>query len=272
MEKKKIDIAVISDVHLGTFGSCANEVLTYLESIDPKMLIINGDLIDIWQFRKRYFPTSHLAVLQKIIQIAASGKTVYFIPGNHDNLIRKFGDFSIGNLHFRAELEIEINNQKVWIHHGDKYDRAVRNQSIAALGGYIYEHFILFEKGINWVLNLLGIRPIRVTKKVKAFTKQLSKKSVDFEAKAIEEAIDKQCDVMICGHTHRPQKQLIENEEQSILYLNSGDWVENLSALEFDNEKWELIYFAASQTVPKAALNAAIVKPKETGKLAFDLK
>ena len=272
MEKKKIDIAVISDVHLGTFGSRAKEVLTYLESIDPQMLIINGDLIDIWQFRKRYFPASHLAVLQKIFQIAASGKTVYFIPGNHDDLIRKFGNFSIGNLHFRNELELEINNQKVWIHHGDKYDKAIRNQRIAAFGGYIYEHFILLEKGFNWVLNLFGIRPIRVTKKVKAFTKQLSKKSVDFEAKAIEEAIEKECDIMICGHTHRPKKQEIENSDSKLLYLNSGDWVEHLSALELDKDKWELVYFAPLQAVPKVTLNTEIVQQKETGKLAFDLQ
>lgn len=278
MVSKKVEIAVISDIHLGTFGSHAEEVLTYLNSINPEMLIINGDLVDIWQFRKRYFPKSHLAVLQKIFQIAASGTTVYFIPGNHDDLIRKFGDFSIGNLHFRNELELEINNQKIWVHHGDKYDKAVRNQSIAAFGGYVYEHFILLEKGINWILNLLKIQPIRAAKKLKSFSKNMSKKSVDFEAKAIEEAMQKQCDIMICGHTHQPKKQVIENENGKVLYINSGDWVENLSALEYNNEQWQVIRFAATSpvtspiTTEKITLPTDIITPKEPKELAFDLK
>lgn len=273
MVNKKVEITVISDVHLGTFGSHAEEVLIYLDSINPEVLIINGDLVDIWQFRKRYFPKSHLAVLQKVFQIAASGKTVYFIPGNHDDLIRKFGDFSIGNLHFRNELVLEINNQKVWIHHGDKYDKTVRNQSIAAFGGYFYEHLILLEKGINWMLNKMNIKSLQATKKLKAFSKSMSKKSMDFEAKAIEEAIEKQCDVMICGHTHNPKKQFIENENGKILYLNSGDWVEHLSALEYNNEQWEVIHFAqVSPTIDKITLPTEIIIPKEPRELAFDLK
>ncbi len=47
MTKRKLDIAVISDVHLGTYGCHAKELNKYLKSIDPNILILNGDIIDI---------------------------------------------------------------------------------------------------------------------------------------------------------------------------------------------------------------------------------
>ena len=242
MSIKKVEIAVISDVHLGTYGSRAEEVLLYLNSIDPEILIINGDLVDIWQFRKRYFPKSHLAVLQKIFQFASTGKSVYFLPGNHDDLIRKFGDFSLGNLHIQNELILNIDKQQVWFHHGDKYDLSVRHKSLAAFGGRLYELYILMEKGLNWLLKPFRVN-LQTAKKLKAFSKKISKTAIDFEAKAIEEGINRTFDVMICGHVHRPQKRRITNKNGQILYLNSGDWVENLSALEYADNKWEVIQF-----------------------------
>jgi len=242
MSIKKVEIAVISDVHLGTYGSRAEEVLLYLNSIEPEILVINGDLVDIWQFRKRYFPKAHLAVLQKIFQLAATGKSVYFLPGNHDDLIRKFGDFSLGNLHIQNELTLEIGGKQVWFHHGDKYDLSVRHRGLAAFAGRLYELYILMEKGLNWLLQPFRIH-LQSAKKLKAFSKRMSKTAIDFEAKAIDEAISRNFDIMICGHVHRPQKRRITNKNGQILYLNSGDWVENLSALEYTDEKWKVVRF-----------------------------
>ena len=42
LEKRKIDIVVISDVHLGTYGCRAKELCRYLSTIDPGILILNG--------------------------------------------------------------------------------------------------------------------------------------------------------------------------------------------------------------------------------------
>ena len=58
MEKRQLDVAILSDLHLGTYGAKAKEVLNYLKSIAPQMLILNGDIIDAWQFSKHYFPAS----------------------------------------------------------------------------------------------------------------------------------------------------------------------------------------------------------------------
>lgn len=248
MTKRKVEIVVISDVHLGTFGSRATELILYLESIEPETLIINGDLIDIWQFRKRYFPKTHFAILQKIINLSANGVITYFLPGNHDDLIRRFGDFSIGNFHVQNELILNINNQKVWFHHGDKYDASVKNKGFAAFGGYLYEHLILVENGFNRLLKSFKIKPFQIAKKLKMFSKRMSKKSSNFELKAFQESIEKGCDIMICGHVHKPQKRLFKNETGQVLYLNSGDWVENLSALEYNNGEWKILDFDETLT------------------------
>src|SRR6187431_990628 len=90
MLKRKMEIAVLSDIHLGTYGCHATEVLSYLDSIDPEILVLNGDIIDIWQFSKRYWPASHMAVVKHIIGLIAKDVPVYYIPGNHDELLRKF--------------------------------------------------------------------------------------------------------------------------------------------------------------------------------------
>jgi len=99
-----VDVVVISDTHLGTYGCQAKELLSYLKSIAPKTLIINGDFIDIWQFKKSYFPKHHLKVIKKIIDMATKGTEVVYILGNHDEFLRRFSDTNFGN--------IELTNKK----------------------------------------------------------------------------------------------------------------------------------------------------------------
>jgi UDP-2,3-diacylglucosamine pyrophosphatase LpxH len=85
MSKRKIDLLVLSDIHLGTYGCQAKELVQYLKSVKPGMLILNGDIIDIWQFSKNYFPKSHIEVLRQILKIGISGVPIYYITGNHDD-------------------------------------------------------------------------------------------------------------------------------------------------------------------------------------------
>ena len=78
MSKREVDIVVISDVHLGTYGCHAKELLKYLKSVKPKMVILNGDIIDIWQFSKRYFPEAHTKVIRRILKFVTEGVPVYY--------------------------------------------------------------------------------------------------------------------------------------------------------------------------------------------------
>lgn len=93
LKKRKIDLLVLSDIHLGTFGCRSNELLNYLNSVKPKVIILNGDIIDMWQFSKRYWPKSRMQIIHKIINWVSKGVKVYYITGNHDEMLRKFAGF-----------------------------------------------------------------------------------------------------------------------------------------------------------------------------------
>ncbi len=241
MKKRKPDVVVISDVHLGTFGAHAHELGYYLSSIKPKILILNGDIIDIWQFRKSYFPKSHLKVIQKIINLASKGTQVYYITGNHDEFLRKFSDTSIGNFKVVDKLVLELDHKKAWIFHGDVFDASVQHSKwIAKLGGIGYDYLILLNRFINWCLQKMGKEPYSFSKKIKAGVKKAVKHISDFENTATDLAIEKNYDYVICGHIHEPKIEKKENKNGTTLYLNSGDWVENLTALEYHKKRWKL--------------------------------
>lgn len=115
MTKRPVEILILSDIHLGTYGCHAKELLNYLKSVKPEMIILNGDIIDIWQFSKKYFPESHMKVLRKIMKFVSSGTPVYYLTGNHDELLRKFADFEMGSLQLKNKLLMNIDGKQAWI-------------------------------------------------------------------------------------------------------------------------------------------------------------
>ncbi len=241
LKKRIVDIVVISDVHLGTYGCHAKELLEYLNSIKPKILILNGDIIDIWQFRKSYFPKSHLKVVKRLLDFSSKGTKVYYITGNHDEMLRKFSDTTMGNFSIVDKLVLPLHDKKAWIFHGDIFDNSVHHAKwIAKLGGIGYDYLILLNRFINWCLIKMGKEPYSLSKKIKASVKKAVKFISDFETTATDLAIEKNYDYVICGHIHEPKIEAKENKKGKTLYLNSGDWVENLTALEYNKKRWKL--------------------------------
>ena len=244
VKKRKVDIVVVSDVHLGTFGCHAQELLTYLSAVKPKTLILNGDIIDIWQFRKSYFPKTHLKVIKKIIDLASKGTHVYYITGNHDEMLRKFSDTTIGNMHIVDKLVLELDGKKAWFFHGDVFDVSVQHAKwIAKLGGWGYDLLILLNRMINWILKKMKKEPYSFSKKIKANVKNAVKFIGDFEKTASDLAIENAYDFVVCGHIHEPQMIRKVNKNGTTIYLNSGDWVENLTALEYNRKRWKIYRF-----------------------------
>lgn len=241
LKKRNVEIVVISDVHLGTYGCHANELFDYLKTIKPKILILNGDIIDIWQFRKSYFPKSHLKIIRKIIDFTSKGTTVYYITGNHDEMLRKFSNTKMGNFSILDKLVLEIDGKKAWFFHGDIFDNSVHQAKwIAKLGGLGYDYLILVNRLINWILVKMGKEPYSLSKKIKASVKKAVKFISDFETTAVELAIDKNYSYVVCGHIHEPKIEERSNKKGKTMYLNSGDWVENLTALEYNKKRWRL--------------------------------
>jgi UDP-2,3-diacylglucosamine pyrophosphatase LpxH len=241
LKKRKVELVVISDVHLGTYGCHAKELSAYLSSIKPKTLILNGDIIDIWQFRKSYFPKEHLKVIKQIITFASKGTKVHYLTGNHDEMLRKFSDSFMGNFTLQDKLLVELDGKTAWIFHGDVFDASVQHSKwIAKLGGLGYDYLILINRFVNWCLNKVGKEPYSFSKKIKASVKSAVKHISDFEVTATDLAIEKNYDYVICGHIHEPKIKEILTKSGKTLYLNSGDWVENLTALEYNNKRWKL--------------------------------
>lgn len=249
--KRKVEIAVISDVHLGTYGCHAKQLLTYLNSIEPKKLILNGDIIDIWQFSKRYFPKSHLRVIKKIIDMASEGTEVIYITGNHDEMLRKFSDTTIGKMSIVDKVVLKLDGKKAWIFHGDVFDISIQNAKwLAKLGGYGYDLLILLNRFVNWCLERMGKEKYSLSKKIKNGVKGAIKYINNFESVASDLAIENGYDYVICGHIHQPKMEIKQNRHGQTMYLNSGDWVENLTALEYQFKRWKIYNYNSDKLSP----------------------
>ncbi|HRH60828.1 MAG TPA: UDP-2,3-diacylglucosamine diphosphatase [Chitinophagaceae bacterium] len=248
MERKHVDVAVISDLHLGTYGCRAAEIVNYLKSISPQILVLNGDIIDGWQFSKRYFPVSHIQVIKEIMSLLSHGTRVIYITGNHDEMLRRYCDLQIGNFQLTDKLVMEINGKMTWIFHGDVFDATTKGSAklLAKLGGHGYDLLILINSCINWFLKLLGKEKMSFSKRIKNSVKKAVSWIADFEQTAAELAIEKGYDYVICGHIHHPQQRMVETKQGKVTYLNSGDWIENLTALEYVNNEWKIFHYNAN--------------------------
>ena len=242
LEKRKLDVAVISDVHLGTYGCRSNELSRYLSTIDPAILVLNGDIIDIWQFSKKYWPSGHMQVIKQITSMLSRGIKVYYITGNHDEMLRRFEHFSIGDFHIVNKLVLHhANNKKSWIFHGDVFDVIMKHSKwLAKLGAVGYDTLININAFINYISKKLGKGKISLSKKIKNSVKSAVKHINNFEETAANIAIEKGYDYVLCGHIHHPCNRQIVTNAGTVNYLNSGDWIENLTALEYANNEWSI--------------------------------
>jgi len=245
MERRSVDVVVLSDIHLGTYGCKAKELLNYLQSIQPGLLILNGDIIDGWQFSKSFFPSIHMQVIKELMRFLSQGTRVIYITGNHDEMMRKYSDLQIGNFTLTDKMVIEIDHKMTWIFHGDVFDNTTQGSArmIAKLGSNGYGLLILFNRMINAMLAFIGREKISISKKIMAGVNKAVAKVNDLEQIAASIAINKKYDYVICGHIHQPSIRNIENEEGKVVYMNSGDWVEHMTALEYTEKNWRLFYY-----------------------------
>ncbi len=244
MTKRKLQICVLSDLHLGTFGCHAEDICDYLSSIKPEILVLNGDIIDIWQFKKRYFPASHMQVLRKILKMAEKGCKVYYITGNHDEALRRYSGIGLGNILLDDKLILDIDGKKTWFFHGDIFDATTQGSAkiLAKLGGKGYDILIWVNHQVNRLLEFMGKDKMSLSKKVKSGVKKAVSWIANFEDTAAELAIVEGYDVVCCGHIHQPQDRIVSNKLGSVRYLNSGDWIENLTSLEYQDGEWQIYY------------------------------
>lgn len=270
--KRPVEVVVISDVHLGTYGCHAEDLLRYLKTIRPKKLILNGDIIDMWQFSKRYWPTAHMQIIKHITGLLSKGTEVVYITGNHDEMLRKFVGFRLGNFSIENKIVLQLDGKEAWIFHGDVFDVTMQySKWLAKLGAVGYDMLILLNTFVNFISGLMGRGKISLSKKIKDSVKSALKFIHDFESTAADIAVENGYDYVVCGHIHHPQNRTIKTEKGEVRYLNSGDWVENLTALEYHDRQWRVYRFSEDPVAMAVNINPKKQAEQNTDEIFRDM-
>jgi UDP-2,3-diacylglucosamine pyrophosphatase LpxH len=242
-KRREVDLIIISDVHLGTYGCHASDLLRYLKSVEPGHLILNGDIVDIWQFNKRYWPKSHMKVIKHLMTLIGKGVKVTYVTGNHDEMLRRFAGFELGTLSIVNKMTLPLKDGNAWIFHGDVFDVTMQHSKwLAKMGGVGYDILILINRLVNAISMKMGRGKISLSKKIKNSVKSAVSFVNNFEQLVADLASDSGFRYVICGHIHQPVIKEMHGEQGSVTYLNSGDWVENLTALEYHHGKWSIYH------------------------------
>lgn len=174
------------------------------------------------------------------------GVKIIYVTGNHDEMLRKFTGFKMGSFKIVDKVILDLDNEKkAWVFHGDVFDVTMQHSKwLAKLGAVGYDTLIIINSIVNFISEKIFKRgKVSLSKKIKNSVKSAVKFINSFEQTAAEIGISNNYNYVICGHIHQPEIRAIENEEGKIIYLNSGDWIENLTALEYVNGGWSLYKF-----------------------------
>ena len=231
--KNQCKTIVISDVHLGTKGSKAKELVRFLKKYKCQNLILNGDIIDGWQLRKSgKWKRKHTRFFNRILKmIEEDGTRVTYIRGNHDDFLDQILPFKMGNLNIQQDMIYESFGKRYYIVHGDVFDSITSQfKWIAKLGDIGYTFLLWLNRQYNYRRLKKGLPYYSLSQSIKGKVKQAVKYIDDFESQLSSMAKYKSCDGVICGHIHQPALKEIDK----IQYLNSGDWVESMTALVED--------------------------------------
>jgi UDP-2,3-diacylglucosamine pyrophosphatase LpxH len=234
---------VISDVHLGTKGSKAKEIASFLKQFTCENLILNGDIIDGWQLKKSgSWKRKHTRFINRIMKMIDHYDTkVIYLRGNHDDFLDQILPFQMGNLSIQKDMIYESHGKKFFITHGDVFDSITTNlRWIAYLGDVGYTFLLWLNSVVNQIRLKRGLPYFSLSQYVKGKVKSAVTYIDQYEVELAKMAKAKGCEGIICGHIHKAEKREIDG----ILYMNSGDWVETMSALAEDHEgNWQLIYY-----------------------------
>ncbi|GGB76676.1 UDP-2,3-diacylglucosamine diphosphatase [Dyadobacter sediminis] len=235
---------IISDLHLGASGSKAEEVTSFLKNYSCKKLILNGDIIDAWQLKKYgVWKRKHTMFFRRVLKMIEENNTkVIYIRGNHDDFLDQIIPFRLGkHFQFRKDYILNSGSKSFYITHGDVFDSiTTRMKWLAYLGDMGYTFLLWINKLYNKYREWKGLPYYSLSQRIKQSVKMAVNYMSDFEEKLTELAKAKSCDGVICGHIHHPAIREIDG----IQYMNSGDWVETLSALVEDSDgNWSLLYY-----------------------------
>lgn len=241
MRKRNIEVVVISNVHLGSEDCHADELLSYLNSIKPKHLILNGDFVDIHSISKGNLPSMHLRVLKKLIGLMSTGTEVSYTTGQNDLFFRKFAPFTLGKFRLRGHVTLNLDGKNAWFLNRDLLDISPVIIRWLTGSGSLGFGFLLklnvFYSGIHRYFRR-GVENRR--KVLREDTARLLQIEKALAGLAIEQGVD----YIICGHLREPKKERQETQHGSCTLLSAGDWIKSLTALEYSFKRWKIYYYS----------------------------
>ncbi len=241
-EVKSVRTIWISDFHLGSRHSRADDLLDFLKSYECTHLFLVGDIFDGWALARSWFwSQSHNDVVQKLLRIGRKGTSITYIPGNHDSFARDFLGHRFGDI-LVAESAVHtlMDGRKLLILHGDEFDGIIRYAKwLQVLGAVAYG----LALGLNSLVNTIRGRLGKPYWSLSAFLKDRTKTALqyidDFEQMVAEKARSLGVNGVVCGHIHRAEIRSIAD----VQYFNCGDWVESCTALvEHLDGRLEIVY------------------------------
>lgn len=248
MEKNllKVRTVIISDVHLGTHDCKAAEVNHFLKHTRCEKLILNGDIIDGWRIKQSaYWPKSHTRFIRLVLKkLEKRGTQVVYLRGNHDDILARFIPIQFENLEIVEDhVHVTADGRRYFVLHGDVFDTVTKNfVFLAYLGDWGYRALMRMNRLYNRWRAWRGKEYYSISKAIKARVKQAVSHVSNFELHIAELAKSRGCTGVMCGHIHTAADRMMGD----VHYLNSGDWVESLTAIvEHLDGRLELIDFAA---------------------------
>ena len=245
-DRKHYRTVIISDVHIGSAHSKVSEAAEFLSSVDCDRLILNGDIIDGWQLRKkssskRWSPdyTRFVDVIMKMMETRDT--EVIYLRGNHDDFLDNLVPLELGNISVLQDYILESGDHRYFVTHGDVFDSVTSKMEwLAKLGDVSYTALLRFNSFYNKIRTRQGKPYFSLSQAIKHKVKQAVSFISGFDRVLAAVAWSKHCEGVICGDIHYPEDRMIDG----IRYLNSGDWVESLSALLEDNDgTWRIMKY-----------------------------
>lgn len=205
--KKKIDIVVLSDLHLGIRNAASKTLLNYLKGIKPNILILTGNILSLKNLTN--LSADQLRIINRLLKLLANGTRIYYLTGETDAALRRFSDFNCGNFFLRDQLLLQLADKRYWFLNGDTY---MKQTTFLESCGYNLKRFFGFKTN-----------------------------TTDFEQQLVLQTKAQKYDAVVCGFSKQPKIK----ETDGIIYMNCGDWMENQTALEYQYGAWRLYKYDA---------------------------
>ena len=243
----KFRTILLSDIHLGTRGCQAAMLLDFLDNHEAGTYYLIGDIFDGWRLRRGWhWPQAHNDVVQAFLTKAHDGAEIYYIPGNHDEIMRGYLGIHFGGIEVLQTADYTTaDNRRFLITHGDQFDSVVVHAKwLAHLGDRAYVFSLWLNTWVNRIRWIWGGQYWSLSKWAKQQVKQAVNFMSAYESVLTDEAKRGGYDGVICGHIHNANMRKIG----AIDYVNTGDWVESCTAVvEHDDGRLELIDWAATR-------------------------